>query len=748
MQLPAGPFYILVRGDGTFRWSIATSEYMMVGSANDRTSRHVISRSFRGFSSRIAVPKEPVSTDMNSLKFKILGLIAVIAVAVVVFSTWITLGSQKTLLHRFATQTSQVLVETIHNSIIGAMESGQTSEVIRLLEQINSEPAIESVHIFDAGGRILLSTTPEETGDLIPSSELLAFRTNKISYVDAPHGRERMNTFRIIDNKPQCFRCHGKEKEILGILNLHLSLDVLNELQSKGRNVTILASGGMVVILILAITAFFFLYIDRPIRQIAEAMQRVEHEDYTGAITHVHSSAEMALLSSRFNRMVERLQELIQTKLRNERELVINQEKLAHHEEITNMNLTLEERLKEIEFLNISLEERIEEIEEANFKIADLASELEGKNTTLEKAVERLSALHKVGLATNSIMDLDRLFDLLIRKTMESLDAVYGYILLLDREQWAFNVAGVQGVDNPDEIRKMSIPVKPGGISHWVIVNSRGLLVPRTADATEFTVESRLGFTRESVICAPLVIKDETIGTITMSNKSDRTTFTAEDLSLLSTIAAQASVAINNSRLYEEQKRTYLSTVHALVTAVEASDPYTRGHSERVTQYSVALGQHIGLDATTLTRLEQAAILHDIGKIGIDVSLLHKKGKLDKSDLDLLRRHPGIGERILEPVSFLRDARKIVVQHHERFDGKGYPNGLSGSDILLEAKIIAVADTYDAMTSDRPYRAALSHEVTLRELQDCAGSQFDPAIVDHFVEMCQDKGIRPRFSSQ
>ena len=96
-----------------------------------------------------------------------------------------------------------------------------------------------------------------------------------------------------------------------------------------------------------------------------------------------------------------------------------------------------------------------------------------------------------------------------------------------------------------------------------------------------------------------------------------------------------------------------------------------------------------------------------------------------------MRRHPGIGDRILEPVSFLRDARKIVVQHHERFDGKGYPNGLSGSDILLEAKIIAVADTYDAMTSDRPYRAALSHEVTLRELQDCAGSQFDPAIVNH-----------------
>jgi len=149
---------------------------------------------------------------MNSLKFKILGLIAVIAVAVTFISTWITIGSQKTLLHRFATQTSQVLGETIHNSIIGAMEAGQTTEVVRLLEQINSEPAIESVHIFDTSGRILVSTIPEETGDLIASSELLAFRKNRLSYVDAPNGRERMNTFKVIRNAPQCYRCHGEER--------------------------------------------------------------------------------------------------------------------------------------------------------------------------------------------------------------------------------------------------------------------------------------------------------------------------------------------------------------------------------------------------------------------------------------------------------------------------------------------------------------------------------------------------------
>ena len=134
--------------------------------------------------------------------------------------------------------------------------------------------------------------------------------------------------------------------------------------------------------------------------------------------------------------------------------------------------------------------------------------------------------------------------------------------------------------------------------------------------------------------------------------------------------------------------------------------------------------------------MEQAAILHDIGKIGIDLSLLHKQGKLDQSDLETLRQHPAIGERILQPVSFLEEARKIVVQHHERHDGTGYPNNIPGEQILIEARILAIADTYDAMTSDRPYRDALSHDVTIEEIRSCSGSQFDPEIAAKFLELC------------
>ena len=673
---------------------------------------------------------------MNSIKIKLLGLIAIIVLMMTVFTIWFNLHAQKSMLSRFAAQNAQVLAETIHNSIISTMESGRNSEVIRVLEQIEDEAAINSIHIFDAAGRILISTDPAETGDLIPSSQLLAFRSNKLSFIEDDGSHNYLTTLKPIPNMESCHQCHGADKELLGILNVRLSMQILEDLQESSSSATIYSSGGMFLIMFLALSSFFIFYVEKPLHKIISAMDEVEKGQFENAETDLRGSTEMEQLSSRFNKMINRLHNLIETKVENERALAVSQEKLSHQEEIEHMNLTLEERLKEIEFLNISMEERIEQIEEANYTIADLASELEGKNTTLEKTVERLSALYKMGLATNSIMEIKHLFDLLINKTMETIDAEFGYILLLDRENDSLEVVGVRGLPNDEEVLNEIIPLQAGGISHWVITNSEPLLVQNVKGSEEFNTGSLLGFNRESVICAPLVIKNEIIGTITMSNKRDGTAFANDDMTLLNTIAAQASVAINNSRLYEEQQKSYLNTVHALVTAIEASDTYTRGHSERVTRYAMALGHNMDLDSETLNRLEQAAILHDIGKIGIDLNLLHKQGKLNQSDFETLQQHPAIGDRILQPVIFLKEARQIVLQHHERHDGTGYPNNLPGENILIEARILSVADTYDAMTSDRPYRDALSHDVTIEEIRSCAGTQFDPDVALQFIEMC------------
>ena len=147
----------------------------------------------------------------------------------------------------------------------------------------------------------------------------------------------------------------------------------------------------------------------------------------------------------------------------------------------------------------------------------------------------------------------------------------------------------------------------------------------------------------------------------------------------------------------------------------------------------MTLGQRVGMDDDSLKQLEQAAVLHDIGKIGIDINLLHKREKLTAADIEVLKQHPSIGVRILEPIRFLGTVREIIEQHHERFDGKGYPKGLTGENGFLEARVLAVCDTYDAMTSDRPYRNALSHEVAIQEIRDHAGRQFDPEVAAAFI---------------
>jgi response regulator RpfG family c-di-GMP phosphodiesterase len=652
-------------------------------------------------------------------------------------TTWYNLQTQKAMLSKLASEHGRMLAETIRNSIITDMANGKNDRVGHILGKIQNEPAIDNVRIFDESGRVLMAASPEEIGDLVSTSELMAYRTGNFNFTSTYKENEHFSSIVPIYNQPICHSCHDENSKVLGILNLQLSLKALASMQDSGRNATMVASGVMLIILILTITAFLLVYVDAPIRKLVSAMDLVEQGQFEDAHTAVSSSDEMTLLSTKFNYMVQRLRELVENTVKNERELAVSQEKLAHSEELHSMNMTLEDRLKEIEYLNINLEERIEEIEEANYKIADLASELEEKNIGLSQAVDRLQALYKMGLAVNATMDLGKLLNLLSEKSVSTMQAQIGYILMLNEETGNLKIGGAAGISD-DFDRELEIPLKPGGVSYWVMNNNEPKLVQDVDKAREFSKMSRLGFIRESVLCAPLTDKDKVFGTITIANPLDGSGFGPTDLELLSTIAAQASVAIRNARLYEEQENMYLNTVQALVSAIEASDAYTRGHSERVTRYSVALAKRMGMAGDPLKQLEQAAVLHDIGKIGIDVALLHKKEKLTAADIDVLKLHPSIGVRILEPIHFLGTVREIIDEHHERYDGNGYPNGLSGEDWRLEGKILAVCDTYDAMTSDRPYRKALSHEIAIQEIHDHSGKQFDPEVASVFISMCNE----------
>jgi uncharacterized domain HDIG len=188
-------------------------------------------------------------------------------------------------------------------------------------------------------------------------------------------------------------------------------------------------------------------------------------------------------------------------------------------------------------------------------------------------------------------------------------------------------------------------------------------------------------------------------------------------------------------KLYIDMRNLYISTIEALNKAVEAKDSYTSGHANRVEELAVNLAKEYHLSFDSIENIRTAAVLHDIGKIGIKDEILNKAGKLTQEEYEIIMKHPSIGAEIIGKVHFLNDVTKIVRHHHEKYDGTGYPDGLKGEEIPIEASILMIADSYDAMTTDRPYRKALTKEMAIEELRKYSGTQFDPRLVDVFINM-------------
>ncbi|MFO0681009.1 MAG: response regulator [Sandaracinus sp.] len=236
-----------------------------------------------------------------------------------------------------------------------------------------------------------------------------------------------------------------------------------------------------------------------------------------------------------------------------------------------------------------------------------------------------------------------------------------------------------------------------------------------------------------SLVVTPLMIRKEVIGVLGVLSYTRGKKFDEGQRKLLRIVADRAAAALENAKLYEDLKATFQQTIKGLASAIDKMDRYTSGHSERVAAYAQILAIKLGLPEEQVEIARQAALMHDIGKIGC-VMNLNKPGKLSQEEYDVFKKHPGFGKDILEPITFLHPLIPGVHLHHERWDGRGYPLGLKGQDIPLLARIIAVADTYDAMTSDRAYRKAMPHEVAVGEILRCTGQQFDPDCAHLFSE--------------
>ncbi len=364
-------------------------------------------------------------------------------------------------------------------------------------------------------------------------------------------------------------------------------------------------------------------------------------------------------------------------------------------------------------------------------QISQAQTNLDATHTRLRQRVEELSVLNEISKVTSSVLNLEKLLDVYIDLVRSKVGIANCSILLVEPDSGELVVcasAGDNGVSLVGQRAAVGL-----GVEGWVAENRVAVLIDDLAGDARFKDKGSAKYPSGSLICAPLVAKGDLLGVIDLNQRAGVAAFTENDLRLLTTIASQVSVAIDNARLYRMLQENSYRTVQALATTLEAKDRYTHGHSARVTDYSVLVAKRMNLSEEDVEKLRYAAQLHDVGKIGVDEAILRKPAGLTDGERSAVQEHPIIGERILEPLDFLSDVKTIIRHHHERWDGRGYPDGIAGLDIGTLTQIMAVADAYDAMTSERPYRHARTQNDALSELRRCRGSQFDPGIIDEFV---------------
>jgi putative nucleotidyltransferase with HDIG domain len=294
--------------------------------------------------------------------------------------------------------------------------------------------------------------------------------------------------------------------------------------------------------------------------------------------------------------------------------------------------------------------------------------------------------------------------------------------------------------------RTVRVPLG-AGIAGWVAKEGEALLVEDIEQDERFKKSSDVkGYDTNSFISAPLLLsvpiqfQNNVVGVININNKEGRGVFTAGDLEFVSTLASQAAIAIENVRIFEKLKGTHMEVITALADALEAKDVTTGHHSIRLMYFASQVAERLGIDDAAHERLRYAAVLHDIGKIGVPERILQKPGKLTSEELQEIYKHPLLGATIVKKVAFLSSVAPVILAHHERLDGRGYPYGISGDAIPIEARIVSVLDSFDAMISDRPYRKALGKAFAINELEMHAGSQFDPRVVETFLTVLQQTG--------
>ncbi|HEY4175395.1 MAG TPA: HD domain-containing phosphohydrolase [Kofleriaceae bacterium] len=368
---------------------------------------------------------------------------------------------------------------------------------------------------------------------------------------------------------------------------------------------------------------------------------------------------------------------------------------------------------------------------------------LQTENIRLREAL----TIYKVSEAIALSHDIEKILDVVLRAALDEVKADVATLHLRDPNSGSYDervkvIAANGDPSIPAGLPSMAFPVLGEQFAAGSPIIAHG------GKAGRFFTESSLPKDLTSFVAVPLQVRANMVGVLNVFSFTPGKKFDEGHRKMLAVLASRAASAIDNARLYSELRMSnddlvkanlsleemFQQTVAGFAQALEESDLYTRGHSERVAVYSEILARGLTLPDAEIRLIVQAGVMHDVGKIGVRYDMLNKPGKLKPEEVAVFRDHPAKGKRILDPVPCLHSLIDGCWCHHEWWDGGGYPRGLSGHNIPLVGRICAIADAYDAMTSDRAYRRALPHEVAVGEIERCAGSQFDPELAESFVK--------------
>lgn len=363
-----------------------------------------------------------------------------------------------------------------------------------------------------------------------------------------------------------------------------------------------------------------------------------------------------------------------------------------------------------------------EELQKARLEAQQLSA-------TLADAWEELTLLYELAEQLRGVLDIDQAVELALIHATDIVSVEGCGVLLKNEGEWE-----LQGVTCPigrEEWLRFDLGRQ---IAEEALKRRRGFIVNDIAQHPQWGEGARI-FGIFNIVVVPLNPGGHAQGALIAWNKKSGE-FTSGDLKLLSTIAAQTGGVLESAFLYQRLQETFRGVVRAMAVAVDAKSRWTAGHSIRVTRYAVELAHAIKLPGSEIEKVNLSGLLHDMGKIGIPDAILDKPGKLTEEEWKVMKQHPIIGYEMLKDIwQFRGSILDGVLYHHERIDGRGYPFGLKGDEIPFMGRLLAIADGFDAMTSDRPYRAGMPKEKALEVLMECAGTQWDKELVKAFVDM-------------